>query len=284
MPAINKTICICGAGTMGIGIARVAAENGFAVTLYDLNNDFLQQQQQRLNDQLHTQVQKGKITPLAKENIIANIQCVKSVEQCQAGLIIEVIVEKLPAKIELFNKLAAVNGPSAIYATNTSSLAITSIAREFLYKEKLGGLHFFNPPTHMQLVEVVHTVFTSAATIQNLVDTVYQLKKTPVVCKDAPGFIVNRVARPFYIEALRLAEEGVPIADIDQLLEAAGFKLGPFRLMDLIGNDINYAVSCSIYAQLNEPARLKPSAIQEKKLAEGKLGRKTSEGFYKYST
>jgi 3-hydroxybutyryl-CoA dehydrogenase len=284
MPAINKTICICGAGTMGVGIARVAAENGFAVKLYDLNNDFLQQQQQRLNDQLHTQVQKGKITPLAKENIIANIQWIESVEQCQAALIIEAIVEKLPAKIDLFNQLAAVNGPSAIYATNTSSLAITSIAREFLYKEKLAGLHFFNPPTHMQLVEVVHTVFTSAATIQNLVDTVYQLNKTPVVCKDAPGFIVNRVARPFYIEALRLAEEGVPIDDIDRLLEAAGFKLGPFRLMDLIGNDINYAVSCSIYAQLNEPARLMPSAIQERKLAEGKLGRKTSEGFYKYST
>ena len=144
-------------------------------------------------------------------------------------------------------------------------------------------MHFFNPAPVMKLVEIVKGKLTSSDTLETLVGVARQLQKTPVVCKDAPGFIVNHVARPFYIEALRLLEDGLAnIEAIDSLLESTGFKMGPFRLMDLIGNDINYAVSCSVYEQLNEPLRLKPSAIQENKVRAGELGKKTGKGYYQY--
>ncbi len=145
------------------------------------------------------------------------------------------------------------------------------------------GMHFFNPAPVMKLVEVVNTNYTNEKTTQIVTGLAKQMNKTPVVCKDSPGFIVNRVARPYYIESLRLVEENISdFNTIDSLLEATGFKMGPFRLMDLIGNDVNYAVSCSVYKQLGEPERLKPSFIQEQKVKEKKLGKKTGEGYYKY--
>jgi 3-hydroxybutyryl-CoA dehydrogenase len=143
-------------------------------------------------------------------------------------------------------------------------------------------MHFFNPATIMKLVEVVLTDYTNEQTKKTILTLASQMNKVPVLCKDAPGFIVNRVARPYYIEALRMAEEGVPIEQIDELMENAGFKLGPFKLMDLIGNDVNYAVSNSVYEQLGRPAHLQPSEIQQAKIAAGKLGKKTGEGYYKY--
>jgi 3-hydroxybutyryl-CoA dehydrogenase len=145
------------------------------------------------------------------------------------------------------------------------------------------GLHFFNPATIMKLVEVVNTSYTNEQTTRAVTELSRQLGKTPVICKDSPGFIVNRVARPYYIESLRIAEENQELIEqIDRLMESTGFKMGPFRLMDLIGNDINYAVSCSVYEQLGNPERLKPSYIQEEKVKEGKLGKKSKEGYYKY--
>ncbi|ULQ52285.1 3-hydroxyacyl-CoA dehydrogenase NAD-binding domain-containing protein [Flavihumibacter fluvii] len=283
MPAINKTICVCGAGTMGAGITQAAAQQGFAVILYDLNPAVLQQARDQVENNLQVLHEKQKLSLAEKASIIENIQWSGDINQCRAEIIIEAIVENLPAKIDLFKQLAAINGPTAIYASNTSSLAITAIALAHPFPARVAGLHFFNPATLMKLVEVVQTIHSADNTIQTLVQLVKNLGKTPVVCNDAPGFIVNRVARPFYIESLRLAEEGIPIPVIDALMTAAGFKMGPFRLMDLIGNDINYAVSCSIYEQMGEPARLKPSFIQQEKVAQGKLGRKSGAGYYTYS-
>lgn len=268
---------------MGAGITQAAAQQGFAVILYDLNPAVLQQARDQVENNLQVLHEKQKLSLAEKASIIENIQWSGDINQCRAEIIIEAIVEKLPAKIDLFKQLAAINGPTAIYASNTSSLAITAIALAHPFPARVAGLHFFNPATLMKLVEVVQTIHSAGNTIQTLVQLVKDLGKIPVVCKDAPGFIVNRVARPFYIESLRLAEEGIPIPVIDALMTAAGFKMGPFRLMDLIGNDINYAVSCSIYEQLGEPARLKPSFIQQEKVAQGKLGRKSGAGYYTYS-
>ncbi|MFN2440151.1 MAG: 3-hydroxyacyl-CoA dehydrogenase NAD-binding domain-containing protein, partial [Chitinophagaceae bacterium] len=164
-----------------------------------------------------------------------------------------------------------------------SSLSISSIAEKVNNPGRVAGLHFFNPAPVMKLVEVVKARQTEPEVINRLIQLTKELGKTPVVCKDSPGFIVNRVARPFYIESLRLAEEGLSNFEvIDRLLEGRGFKLGPFKLMDLIGNDINYTVSCSVYVQLGQPERLKPSLIQKEKLDKGELGRKTKKGYYSY--
>jgi 3-hydroxybutyryl-CoA dehydrogenase len=175
------------------------------------------------------------------------------------------------------------NHSETVFATNTSSLSVTQIAEKIQRPERVIGMHFFNPATIMKLVEVVNTPFTNEQTTQLVISLAKEMGKIPVLCKDAPGFIVNRVARPYYIESLRLAEEGITdFEQADRLLEATGFKMGPFKLMDLIGNDVNYAVSCSVYEQMNKPERLKPSPIQEEKVKTGKLGKKTGEGYYKY--
>jgi 3-hydroxybutyryl-CoA dehydrogenase len=198
-------------------------------------------------------------------------------------LVIEAVIEKSEVKISLFNQLAALNNDETIFATNTSSLSVSAIAKEILNPERVAGLHFFNPAPIMKLVEVVKGEQTSDETISQLTNLTKALEKTPVVCKDSPGFIVNRVARPYYIESLRLVEEGVTSLEIiDRLLESKGFKMGPFKLMDLIGNDVNYAVSSSVYEQLNQPERLKPSPIQKEKVEKGELGKKTGKGYYDY--
>ncbi len=178
--------------------------------------------------------------------------------------------------------MSLINTVETIFASNTSSLSITALANTIKNPTRVAGIHFFNPAPLMKLVEIVRGEKTSDAVMTKLDAFIKSLGKTPVACKDAPGFIVNRVARPFYIESLRLAEEGIPLDAIDGLLESKGFKMGPFKLMDLIGNDINYAVSCSVYEQLNKPERLKPSPIQEEKVKTGELGKKTSKGYYAY--
>jgi 3-hydroxybutyryl-CoA dehydrogenase len=183
----------------------------------------------------------------------------------------------------LFNQLYEINGQETIFATNTSSLSVSALAKNLKHPQRMAGLHFFNPAPVMKLVEVVRGEQTAGEVIEKLVSFTQSLGKEPVVCTDAPGFIVNRVARPFYIESLRVMEEGKVGADtIDRLLEGIGFRMGPFRLMDLIGNDVNYAVSCSVYEQLHQPERLKPSPIQKEKVDRGELGRKTGKGYYQY--
>jgi 3-hydroxybutyryl-CoA dehydrogenase len=202
---------------------------------------------------------------------------------CLGDIIIEAIVEKPEPKIALFNQLAGINRSETVFASNTSSLSITKIAQAVKNPERVIGMHFFNPATIMKLVEVVKTDLTNEKTASAIIALTKQLGKTPVLCKDSPGFIVNRVARPYYIESLRLAEENTgDFTTIDSLMESTGFKMGPFKLMDLIGNDINYAVSCSVYEQLDKPERLKPSSIQKEKVETGQLGKKTNKGYYNY--
>ncbi|HRG24846.1 MAG TPA: 3-hydroxyacyl-CoA dehydrogenase NAD-binding domain-containing protein [Chitinophagaceae bacterium] len=278
-----NSVCICGAGTMGSGIAQATAQAGLATILYEVNAAVLEKAKAGMERNLQSLVEKGKITADQKAQTYGLIRFTDDLQTCLADVFIEAIVEKPELKIALFNQLAELNHGDVIFASNTSSLSITEIAKGVLHPERVIGMHFFNPATIMKLVEVVNTPFTNTATTETIISLAKQLKKTAVVCIDSPGFIVNRVARPYYIESLRLLEEGhAEKEQLDRLLEATGFKMGPFKLMDLIGHDINYAVSCSVWEQLGKPERLKPSPLQEEKVKQGKLGKKTGEGFYKY--
>lgn len=276
-------ICICGAGTMGSGIAQVSATAGFKTVLYDLNNDIVQKAKNRMEKDLQTLVEKQKMADEKRNSILQQLHFTSNIKACIADVVIEAVVEKPEIKISLFNQLAGINSDQTIFATNTSSLSISQIAKEVSKPQRVAGLHFFNPAPVMKLVEVVKAEQTSDEIIKKLVELTKRLGKVPVVCKDSPGFIVNRVARPYYIESLRLVEEGrADFETIDRLLESKGFKMGPFKLMDLIGNDVNYAVSCSVYEQLHHPERLKPSSIQKEKVEKGELGRKAGKGYYNY--
>lgn len=278
-----NSICVCGAGTMGSGIAQAAAQAGFFVLLYELNPDVLAKAKTAIGKNLQQLVEKGKIDTTEREKIGARIGFTDDLQTCLADLFIEAIVEKAELKIALFNQLAEINHSECVFASNTSSLSISSIAEKVQCPERVIGMHFFNPATIMKLVEVVNTNYTNEKTTRMVVELVKQMGKVPVICKDSPGFIVNRVARPYYIEALRLAEDELAtFSQMDTMMEASGFKMGPFRLMDLIGNDINYAVSCSVYEQMGKPERLRPSPIQEEKVRQGKLGKKSGEGYYPY--
>jgi 3-hydroxybutyryl-CoA dehydrogenase len=277
-----QTICICGAGTMGSSIAQAVAQSGLYTILYELNAGILAKAEEAIQNNLQKLVDKNKITAEEKTKTLDRIQFTNDLHHCLADVIIEAIVEKPELKIALFNQLAEINHGETVFASNTSSLSLTKIAEKVMSPQRVIGMHFFNPATIMKLVEVVNTPFTNEQTTKTILDLAAEMGKTAVVCKDSPGFIVNRVARPFYIESLRLAEQGIPFEKIDALLEATGFKMGPFKLMDLIGNDINYAVSNSVYEQLNQPERLKPSSIQETQVKNGDLGMKTGKGYYKY--
>lgn len=278
-----QTICVCGAGTMGSGIAQAAAQSGIYTILFDLNTEVLQKAEASINQNLDSLVQKQKITEEQLRSINGNLQYINDINGCIADVIIEAIIEKPEAKIALFNQLAEINHSETIFASNTSSISISQLQQKIVQPKRVAGMHFFNPATIMKLVEVVKGDQTNDTVIAALVELASQMNKVPVVCKDAPGFIVNRVARPYYIESLKLVEDGVAdYATIDALMEASGFKMGPFKLMDLIGNDINYAVSCSVYEQLGKPERLKPSPIQKEKVEKAELGRKTGKGYYSY--
>ncbi|HVK96196.1 MAG TPA: 3-hydroxyacyl-CoA dehydrogenase NAD-binding domain-containing protein, partial [Flavisolibacter sp.] len=279
---IMKKVCICGAGTMGSGIAQVAASAGFPAILYDINPKGLQIAKERIEKDLGKLVVRGKLDAEKRNEIEDNITYTSYLSGCVADIIIEAVVENIEVKVSLFNQLAAINPVETILASNTSSLSISEIAAKVTMPERVIGVHFFNPAPLMKLVEVIKGSHTSTAVVDKILNFTKALNKVPVLCKDSPGFIVNRVARPYYIEALRLAEEGVPFETIDKVLEAQGFKLGPFKLMDLIGNDVNYAVSCSVYNQLNKPERLKPSYIQKEKVETGQLGKKSGKGYYNY--
>jgi len=279
----SSIICICGAGTMGSGIAQATAASGFYTILYELNDAVLEKAKTSIEKNLQSLVEKRKITGNAKEETQYNLRFTNNLHDCLGDVIVEAIIEKPEAKIALFNQLAEINHSETVFASNTSSLSITQIAKGVKNPERVIGMHFFNPATIMKLVEVVKTDLTNKQTTNIIIELAKQMNKTPVICKDSPGFIVNRVARPFYIESLRLVEEElIDFAKIDSLMESTGFKMGPFKLMDLIGNDINYAVSCSIYEQLGDPERLRPSFIQKEKVETGQLGKKTRKGYYEY--
>ncbi len=278
-----RKICVCGAGTMGSGIAQVAAQAGFDTILFDLQPAVLEKAKAAVQKSLQVLLDKQKISAEQKETIYKRINFTDNINDCVADVVIEAIIEKMEAKLDLFRQLAAINSPDVIFATNTSSLAVSAMQEQFSMPGKLAGLHFFNPAPVMKLVEVVKGAQSSEDVITQLTELATVFGKVPVLCKDSPGFIVNRVARPYYLEAMKLVESGVTtIEDADAAMQAAGFRMGPFRLMDLIGLDVNFAVSTLVYEQLNRPPRLRPSVLQQQKVADGKFGIKKGEGFYLY--
>jgi len=279
-----KKISVAGAGTMGSGIALSAAQNNFDTVLFDTNESGIENAKKSINKNLSFLLSKEKITPAEKESIFNKILFTTDINECTGDVIIEAIIENPEIKHTLYQTLAEINAPQTVFASNTSSLSISAIQKNIPNPGRIAGMHFFNPAHVMKLVEVVAGEQTSEETVQAVFDLCIQLKKQPVVCRDSPGFIVNRVARHFYLEAMHLASvEKIPIEDIDMLMENAGFKMGPFKLMDLIGMDINLAVSQTIYHAFNEVPRFKPAAMQEQKVAEGNLGRKSGRGFYNYA-
>lgn len=278
-----NNICVIGAGTMGSGIAQVAAQHGFATLLFDISETVLDNAKAGIQKNLQYLVSKQKLTEAESAGIFNRIRFVHTISDCIADVFIEAIVEKLEAKTAIFKQLAAINKPDTIFATNTSSLSVTAIQEQLERPANVAGMHFFNPAPLMKLVEVVKGVHTSGEVAGTLVGLCKQLNKTPVVCKDAPGFIVNRVARHYYLEAMKLVENGIAsIEDVDVVMEASGFKMGPFRLMDLIGMDINLAVSRSLYEAFDKAPRFEPSPLQISKVENGELGRKSKKGFYVY--
>lgn len=278
-----NTICVIGAGTMGSGIAQTAAQNGFQTLLFDINTGVLEKAKASIQKSLDYLVNKEKISAAEKETIFQRIKFITDTSQCVADIIIEAIVEKVDVKVSVFNQLAAINHSDVIFASNTSSLSISEIQSGVQNPQRVVGMHFFNPAQVMKLVEVVKGNQTDETVAQTVYDLCVQMKKTPVMCKDAPGFIVNRVARHYYLEAMKLVESGIAgFENVDVILEASGFKMGPFKLMDLIGNDVNLAVSQSLYDACDHAERFKPSPLQIEKVAKGELGKKTKKGFYSY--
>ena len=278
-----QTICICGAGTMGSGIAQVAAQSRSNTILFDVNENVLEKAKTGIQKNLQYLVDKQKISVEEKDQIYQRIKFVKDIRDCKADVIIEAIIEKVEAKISLFNQLAEINNAETIFATNTSSLSVSDIQKNVLHPERVVGMHFFNPAYLMKLVEVVKGEQTDKEVAQTIYDLCNQIGKSPVMCKDAPGFIVNRVARHYYLEAMKIVEQGIAtFENVDTIMEASGFKMGPFKLMDLIGMDINLSVSQSMYEAFNNAERFKPSSLQIEKVKNGELGRKSGKGFYEY--
>lgn len=282
---MKKMIAIAGAGTMGNGIALSAALAGYNVRLYDMAAQYLQKAKSTVEGNLEYLVNKNKLTQLQSDETLNRIKFTDNLNDCVGDIIIEAIIEKLEVKHSLFSQLSQINSKEAVFASNTSSLSISKIQDGILNEERVAGLHFFNPAQVMKLVEVVKGNKTSDKTIKELCEFAKSLGKNPVVCTDSPGFIVNRVARHFYLESMHIVESGdATIEEVDEILEASGFKMGPFKLMDMIGMDINLAVSESLYDAFNKEIRFKPSQLQIDKVKNGELGRKTGKGFYNYHT
>jgi 3-hydroxybutyryl-CoA dehydrogenase len=279
-----QSICVCGAGTMGSGIAQVAALAGFETIQFDVNEEMLAKSKAGIEKNLQWLLEKGKINETGKQECMQRLVFTNDLQRCKADLVIEAIIEKKEAKIDLFAKLLAINEPDTILATNTSSIAITGIAEALAAPGNVIGMHFFNPAPVMKLVEVITTSQTDPSVVNEIMELSAKMGKTPVLCKDSPGFIVNRVARHYYLEAMKLVEQNLAtIETVDAVMEATGFKMGPFKLMDLIGMDINFGVSNIVWEALGKPERLTPSPLQKQKVTAGELGRKTGQGFYNYS-
>lgn len=280
-----KNIAVIGAGTMGSGIAQVAATAGCSVQLFDAFPDAIQKAQKSLQITLSKLVEKGKISQEESTRIAGNIRYESELKSLSgADLIIEAIIENLDIKRKLFADLEQIVSPSCILASNTSSLSMASIAASVKSSNRVVGIHFFNPAPLMQLVEVIPAVQTSNEVLSQAVETISSWKKIVAVAKDTPGFIVNRVARPFYSEAIRIYEEGIAdFATIDHAMKSlGGFKMGPFELMDFIGNDVNYAVTESVFTAFYFDPRFKPSFTQKRLTEAGFLGRKSGRGYYDY--
>jgi 3-hydroxybutyryl-CoA dehydrogenase len=283
--SVDATVAVIGAGTMGAGIAQVAATAGHPVLLFDVAEGAVAAGIAGVTKALDRSVERGRIEAAEREAILDRIKPAAAlVDLAQASLVIEAILERLDIKQELFKDLEGIVGPDAILASNTSSLSITAIAAALDRPERLAGMHFFNPAPVMALVEVVTGLVTDDATKETLFDTSVAWGKSPVLATSTPGFIANRIARPFYSEALRLVQEGAADAvTIDTIVkECGGFRMGPFELMDLIGVDVNLLVTRSVWEAFHYDPRYQPSLLQEELVAAGRFGRKSGAGWYDY--
>ena len=279
-------IGVLGAGTMGSGIAQVAAQAGHVVHLVDVNESAVQNAKRNLEAVLSKLEEKGKISAEEHTAILSRINYSSDILSFQnCGLIIEAIIEKIEVKHKVFEQLEGVVSKECILASNTSSLSIASIGSVLEKSDRIIGIHFFNPAPLMPLVEIIPSVQTSNQTLETAKNLIASWKKTVCICKDTPGFIVNRVARPFYGEALRIYEEGIAdFATIDWAMTSiGGFKMGPFTLMDYIGNDVNYAVTESVFSAFYYDPRFKPSFTQKRHSEAGFYGRKSGRGYYNYA-
>ena len=279
-------VSVIGAGTMGAGIAQIAATNGHKVCLYDSFEGAIETAETKLKKILDRLVEKERITQQDNEAILGRINFTKDIKDVSAsGLVIEAIIENLEIKQKVFTEIESLVDEECIIASNTSSLSIASIASALKKAERVVGIHFFNPAPLMPLVEIIPAVQTSESTLTKAKAIIDSWKKVTVIAKDTPGFIVNRVARPFYGEALRIYEEGVAdFATIDWAMrEIGGFRMGPFQLMDYIGNDINYTVTETVFTAFYFDSRYKPSFTQKRMMEAGYLGRKSGRGYYDYS-
>ena len=283
MKAWNK-VGVVGAGTMGSGIAQIAAQAGCEVVLVDSSEDALQRSQEKLGKVFARLVEKARVTSSESESVQQRITRATTLESlAPCDMVIEAIVEDLDIKTTLFQSLEGIVAEDAILATNTSSLSVTALARGCTRPDRVIGLHFFNPAPLMALVEVIPALQTDADLASHALAQMAAWGKSPALAKDTPGFIVNRVARPFYSEALRILEEGIAsVEDIDASLRAQGFRMGPFELMDLIGHDVNYAVTSTVHAAFYGDSRYRPSHTQRQLVAANWLGRKRGRGFYTY--
>ncbi len=279
-------VSVIGAGTMGAGIAQIAATNGHEVCLYDSFDGAIESAENKLKKILNRLVEKERITQKENETILGNINFTKDINKLKgSGLVIEAIIENLEIKQAVFAEIESLVSENCIIASNTSSLSLASIASACKKAERVVGIHFFNPAPLMPLVEIIPAVQTTEATLNAAKSIIDSWGKVTVIAKDTPGFIVNRVARPFYGEAIRIYEEGVAdFATIDWAMrEIGGFRMGPFELMDYIGNDINYIVTETVFSSFYFDSRYKPSFTQKRMIEAGYLGKKSGRGYYDYS-
>jgi 3-hydroxybutyryl-CoA dehydrogenase len=282
----DLTVAVFGAGTMGRGIAQVCAQAGITTLLYDARDGAVVEAIAAVAKGLDGQVAKGRMTEEAKRDVMARLKPMASLDEAApAGLVIEAIVEDLAVKRALFRSLEAIIAPDAVIASNTSSLSVTEIAAGCAKPERVGGLHFFNPPPVMKLVEAIAGLRSDPSMAEALVAFIKRIGKVPIVATDTPGFVVNHAGRAYGPEALRIVGQGIASpAEVDALMkDAAGFRMGPFELLDLVGGDVTHAVMESIYARYYDEPMYQPSALMAVRVAGGVLGRKSKQGFYDYS-
>ena len=278
-------IAVVGAGTMGAGIAESAALAGMKAVMLDVREDALDRGRQTIERDLDRRLKKGRISENERREILERVSTTTSVDDCaEAPLVVEAVVESMDVKRKVFADLEGVVGSDAVLATNTSSLSVAGIAAATQSPERIVGMHFFNPVPAMKLVEIVTGPATDPSAVRRAEETSERLGKTPVRVSDTPGFIVNRVARPFYLEAFRIVETGGDPATVDAAVRGAGFRMGPLELADLIGHDINLAVSESLFERYYYQPRFRPSFLQRSMVEAGSLGRKSGRGFYEYES